>query len=156
MFLVRIGYPSRAEEVEILKRTTGDATARLLGAHVQCAKRARSQLQDLVRQVPVADQVYERTVELVHATRPGGDRSREVPDATGWLRWGAGPRAGQMLILGGKARALLHGRFHVSTDDICALAHPVLRHRLVTSFAAQAQGLGADVIIDRLVTHFGS
>ncbi len=150
MFLVRLGYPSHDEEVEILKRTTGDhrpVLNRLFNA------RELARLQDLVRQVPVADQVYERTVELVHATRPGGDRSREVPDATGWLRWGAGPRAGQMLILGGKARALLHGRFHVSTDDICALAHPVMRHRLVTSFAAQAQGLGADTIIDRLVAH---
>ncbi len=153
MFLVRMGYPTRTEEIEILRRTTGDhrpVLTRLFTA------RELVQLQDLVRQVPVADQIFERTVDLVHATRPGGDRRQEVPDATSWMRWGAGPRAGQMLILGGKARALLHGRFHVSNDDICALARPVLRHRLVTSFAAQAQGLAADTIIDRLVAHLRS
>jgi MoxR-like ATPase len=107
--------------------------------------------------VPVADQVYQRVVDLVHSTRPaaaGADKAHEVPDATKWLQWGAGPRAGQMLILGGKARALLHGRFHVTSEDVAALAKPVLRHRLVASFAAQAQGLTTDVIIDRLVAHF--
>ena len=109
------------------------------------------QLQDVVRQVPVADHVYEYVVNLVHATRPG---FIDVPDATKWLQWGAGPRAGQQLILGGKARALLHGRFHVTTEDIMALAKPVLRHRVVCSFAAQANGLSSDIIIDRLIQHF--
>ncbi|HTM21120.1 MAG TPA: AAA family ATPase, partial [Kofleriaceae bacterium] len=107
MFLVRLGYPSKSEEAEILRRTTGDARPAL--ARVFSAKEI-VKLQDVVRQVPVADQVYQRVVDLVHATRPaaaGGDKAHEVPDATKWLQWGAGPRAGQMLILGGKARALL-------------------------------------------------
>jgi len=156
MFLVRVGYPTKAEEIEILKRTTGDHKPSLV--RIFSAKEL-VQLQDLVRQVPVADQVYQRVVDLVHATRPapsGSDRGHEVPDATKWLQWGAGPRAGQMLILGAKARALLMGRFHVTSEDIAVLAKPVLRHRLVTSFAAQAQGLTTDIIIDRLVTHFGT
>ncbi len=148
MFLVKVGYPNKAQETEILKRTTGGATQVL--NRVFTAKEI-VQLQDVVRQVPVADQVYTYVVDLVHATRPGG--GADVEDATKWLQWGAGPRAGQMLILGGKARALLHGRFHVTTDDIAALAKPVLRHRVVPSFAAQAQGLGSDVIVDRLIAH---
>jgi len=156
MFLVRVGYPTKSEEIEILKRTTGDHKPSLV--RIFSAKEL-VQLQDLVRQVPVADQVYQRVVDLVHATRvapSGGDRAHEVPEASKWLQWGAGPRAGQMLILGAKARALLMGRFHVTSEDIAVLAKPVLRHRLVTSFAAQAQGLTTDIIIDRLVTHFGS
>ena len=103
--------------------------------------------------MPVADHVYQHVVSLVHSTRPG---VRDVPDATKWLQWGAGPRAGQQLILGGKARALLHGRYHVSTDDIAALAKPVLRHRIICNFAAQAIGLSTDVIIERVLDHLKS
>ena len=147
MFMVKVGYPSQAEEIEILKRTTSD--------HVPEVKSLFSaeeilQLQKVVRRVPVADHVYEYAVNLVHSSRAGG---REVPDATQWLQWGAGPRAGQMLILGGKARALLHGRYHVTTEDIAALAKPVLRHRLICNFAAQAGGLTTDKVIERLVEH---
>ena len=146
MFMVRVGYPDKQEEMEILKRTTG-------GGRVDLKRifkaREISQLQELVRQVPVPDQVFEYAVDLVHATRPGiGD----VDDATNWLQWGAGPRAGQQLVLGGKARALLHGRFHVATEDIDALAKPVLRHRVVCSFAGQAEGLTPDIVVDRIVT----
>jgi MoxR-like ATPase len=78
---------------------------------------------------------------------------RDVPDATKWLQWGASPRAGQQLILGGKARALLRGRYHVTTADIAALAKPVLRHRIICNFAAQAGGLTADLLVERLLTH---
>ncbi len=148
MFMVKVGYPSKSEEIEILRRTTGGAKTRL---NRMFTGRELMQLQDVVRQVPVADHVYEYVVNLVHATRPG---FIDVPDATKWLQWGAGPRAGQQLILGGKARALLHGRFHVTTEDIMALAKPVLRHRVVCSFAAQANGLSSDIIIDRLIQHF--
>ena len=148
MFLVKVGYPDRAEEIEILRRTTG--TEKPLLKRMFTAREI-SQLQDIVRQVPVPDQVFEHVVGLVHATRPGKDTG--VPDATKWLQWGAGPRAGQMLVVGGKARALLHGRFHVTTEDIDALATPVLRHRVVLSFAAQAEGLTADTIIGRLIAH---
>ena len=103
-----------------------------------------------MRRVPVADHVFDFVVALVNATRPG---VKEVPDLTRWIQWGAGPRAGQQLILGGKARALLHGRFHVTTDDVLALAKPVLRHRIIGNFAAQAAGLSTDGIIDRLLAH---
>jgi MoxR-like ATPase len=149
MFMVKVGYPSQAEEIEILRRTTGGGAVtlnRLFKAREIVA------LQDLVRQVPVSDHVFEYVVKLVHATRPG---QLDVPDASKWLQWGAGPRAGQQLVLGAKARALLHGRFHATTADITALAKPVLRHRLVPTFAAQAAGLSNDVLIERLVSHVG-
>jgi MoxR-like ATPase len=147
MFMVKIGYPGRDDEIEILKRTTGDHTP-----EVQPLFSAEEilELQKAVRRVPIADHVYNYVINLVHSTRPG---VADVPDATRWLQWGAGPRAGQMLILGGKARALLHGRYHVTTEDIAALAKPVLRHRIICNFAAQAGGLNSDIIIDRLIEH---
>jgi len=147
MFMVKISYPPRADEIEILKRTTGDHSPQ-----VQPLFSADEilQLQKAVRRVPIADHVYEYVVSLVNSTRPG---VCDVPDATRWLQWGAGPRAGQQLILGGKARALLRGRYHVSTEDIAALAKPVLRHRIICNFAAQAAGLNTDVIVERLVDH---
>ncbi len=147
MFMIKVGYPTFTEEIEILRRTTGGhkATLNRLFKGAEIVK-----LQELVRQVPVADHVYDYTVSLVHSTRPG---YLDVDDATKWFQWGAGPRAGQQLILGGKARALLHGRFHVTTEDIDELAKPVLRHRVVPSFAAQASGLNSDKIIDRLLDY---
>ena len=97
----------------------------------------------------VPDHVYSFATRLVRRTRPQGG---SAPD---WLKplvsWGAGPRAGQYLVLGAKARALLEGRFHVTTDDIKAVAHPVLRHRLVTTFAAQSEGMTPDRVIDQLL-----
>ncbi len=147
MFMVKIGYPARAEEIEILKRTTGDHAPQI---EPLFSAEEILQLQKAVRRVPIPEHVYDYVVSLVHSTRPGiGD----VPEATRWLQWGAGPRAGQQLILGGKARALLHGRYHVTTQDIAALAKPVLRHRVICNFAAQAGGLNTDIIIDRLVEH---
>lgn len=150
MFLVQVRYPDHAQEVEILRRTTGTArpTLKRLFRPDEIL-----QLQDLVREVPVADHVFEYAVNLVHATRPG---VLDVPDATKWLEWGAGPRAGQNLILGAKARALFHGRFHVTTADVAALAGPVLRHRIICSFSAQAHGIDTDTVIERIVAHFGT
>ncbi len=147
MFMVKVGYPTQDEEIEILRRTTGDQKVPV--SQVFSAAEIL-QLQRLVRQVPVADHVFEFAVKLVRATRPG---PQETPEVTKWLQWGAGPRAGQQLILGGKARALLHGRFHVTTEDLVALAKPVLRHRLICNFAAQAAGLTPDLIVERLVQH---
>jgi len=147
MFMVKIGYPTRSDEIEILKRTTGDHNPEVTPLF---SAEEILELQKAVRRVPIADHVYDYVVNLVQSTRPG---IAEVPDATKWLQWGAGPRAGQMLILGGKARALLHGRYHVTTEDIAALAKPVLRHRIICNFAAQAGGLNGDVIIDRLLAH---
>jgi MoxR-like ATPase len=147
MFMVKVAYPNKMEEVEILRRTTSDEHPALMPVFDAAEI---LQLQHVVRQVPVADHVYDYAVDLVHSTRPG---VLDVPEATRWLQWGAGPRAGQMLILGGKARALLHGRYHVTTEDIEALAHPVLRHRIICNFAAQAAGHTPDGIIDRLLAY---
>src|SRR5579872_4493382 len=134
------------QEIEIMKRTTSthkpQLTAQLTGAQIL-------QLQEVVRQVVVADHVFAYAADLVRATRPR-DKSapKFVPEM---VAWGAGPRASQYLILGGKARALLNGRLHVTTDDIRAVAFPVLRHRLVTTFHADAEGVTTDDIIKKLI-----
>jgi MoxR-like ATPase len=146
MFNIIVGYPNRGEELEIMKRTTStlksELQAFLHGEQIL-------KLQDIVRQVVVADHVFDYACDLVRATRP---REPNVPKFIPELvAWGAGPRASQYLILGGKARAILHGRLHVTTDDIKAVAHPVLRHRLVTTFNADAEGITTDQIIDRLL-----
>ena len=146
MFMLRVAYPDRDQEMEILRRTTGNAVAEL---HPVFSAADLRRLQEVVRQVPVPEPVIAYTVDLVHSTRPGG--GAEVEDATRHLQWGAGPRAGQMLILGAKARALLRGRYHVATEDIDALAPDVLRHRIIPTFSAQAEGLDSDRIIARLV-----
>jgi MoxR-like ATPase len=146
MFNIIVGYPKRDEELEIMKRTT--ALARTELEPMLTADRIL-QLQDVVRQVVVADHVFEYACDLVRATRPKGN---EVPKFVPELvAWGAGPRASQYLILGGKARAILHGRLHVTTDDIRAVAYPVLRHRIVTTFNADAEGVTTDEIIARLI-----
>ena len=106
-------------------------------------------LQSLVRRVPVTDHVIQYTLALVRQTRvsePGAPRF--IQD---WLSWGAGPRAVQYLILGGKARALLYGRAHVQTDDIQALCYPVLRHRILTNFTAASEGVTSDTVIKKLI-----
>jgi len=148
MFLIQVGYPNAKEEIEILRRTTSNQRVLL---HKLFNAQELIRLQDLVRDVPVADHVFEFAVNIVQATRP---TIGNVNNATEWLQWGAGPRAGQNLILGAKARALLHGRFHAAVSDVAALAAPVLRHRIICSFAAQAQGITPDMIIERIVRHF--
>ncbi|MFW5846027.1 MAG: AAA family ATPase, partial [Planctomycetota bacterium] len=149
MFMIVVGYPTREQEKDILKRTTGAAHVGL--RRIFSGEELRH-LQDLVRRVPVPEQVYDHVVDLVGGTRPG---QAEVPDVTEWIEWGAGPRAGQMLILGAKARALLHGRFHVARADVDALALPVLRHRLVVGFAGQAEGIDSATLVRRLLAHAG-
>jgi MoxR-like ATPase len=146
MFNIVVGYPSRAEELDIMKRTTSTVKPELRpmlnGDQIL-------ELQDVVRQVVVADHVFAYAADLVRATRPRETGAPKfVPDL---LAWGAGPRASQYLILGGKARAILHGRLHVTTDDIRAVALPVLRHRLVTTFNADAEGVTTDNIVKRLI-----
>jgi MoxR-like ATPase len=146
MFKVFVKYPSFNEEMEIARRTTAlvqdDATAVLTGDQIV-------ELQNLVRKVPVADEVIKYTLALVRQTRisePG------VPKfVKEWLSWGAGPRAVQNLILGGKARALLYGRENVSHEDVIALALPVMRHRILANFTAASEGVTTDVVIDKLV-----
>jgi MoxR-like ATPase len=146
MFNIIVGYPSRAEELDIMKRTTSsyytEIQAILDGDQIQ-------RLQDVVRQVVVADHVFEYAADLVRATRPRDPGvPKFIPDL---VSWGAGPRASQYMILGGKARAILHGRLHVTTEDVKEVAYPVLRHRLVTTFNADAEGITTDDIIDRLL-----
>jgi MoxR-like ATPase len=146
MFNVVVRYPTAAEELRILKQTTGnekpELTPILTGRQIQA-------LQEVVRRVPCAEYIYVYARDLVRATRPGES------EAPGFVKelvsWGAGPRAGQFLILGARAYALLQGRFHVTTDDVKAIARPVLRHRIMTNFAAASQGVTPDEVIDKLL-----
>jgi MoxR-like ATPase len=146
MFNIVVGYPTRAEELAIMQRTTSSQRPNLepvLGGE-QILK-----LQEVVRQVVVADHVFSYAADLVRASRPQDPTAPKfIPEL---VSWGAGPRASQYLILGGKARAIIHGRLHVTTDDIKAVAYPVLRHRLVTTFNADAEGVTTDDIISRLI-----
>jgi MoxR-like ATPase len=146
MFKVFVKYPSFKEEFEIARRTTAlvsdEISPVLSGENIL-------QLQRLVRRVPVTDHVIQYTLALVRQTRvsePGIPKF--IKD---WLAWGAGPRAVQNLILGGKARALLYGRTHVQTDDIQALAYPVLRHRILNNFTAASEGITTDYVIERMI-----
>jgi MoxR-like ATPase len=147
MFKIYVEYPSFDEEFEVARRTTGTMNERVeavLGAD-QILR-----LQQLVRQVPVSDHVVRYALSLVRQTRVGNDG---VPDFVNDLvGWGAGPRAVQFLILGGKARALLEGRFHVQVEDIQTLAKPVLRHRMVVNFAAESDGVTSDDVIERIIS----
>jgi len=147
MFNVVVKYPPAAEELRILKQTTGgeepELKAALTGAQILA-------LQEVVRKVPVAEHVFVYARDLVRATRP--DDSAAPDFVKKFISWGAGPRAGQYLIVGAKARAILEGRFHVTSDDVKAVAHPVLRHRIVTNFQANSEGIGPDDVIDKLLT----
>jgi MoxR-like ATPase len=146
MFKVYVEYPNFDEEFEVARRTTGaqpDEVKPVLGAEEIL------RLQQLVRQVPVSDHVVRYALSLVRQTRVGNEG---VPDFVDDLvSWGAGPRAVQFLILGGKARALLEGRFHVQVEDIQTLAKPVLRHRMVVNFAAESDGVTSDNVVDRIL-----
>ncbi len=146
MFKVLVDYPTFDEELEVARRTTSrakfDVTPVLGGKEIL-------ELQDLVRSVPVSDHVIRYALALVRQTRVGTDG---VPDFVNeQIGWGAGPRAVQFLILGGKARALLRGRTHVSVEDIQALATSVLRHRMVVTFAAESDGITTDDVVRKLI-----
>jgi MoxR-like ATPase len=147
MFLIEVDYPSEEEEVMIARTTTGDTLPPL--DHVLSAAEI-IEFQHLVRRVPVPDHIYQFATRLVRRTRPQG---ATAPD---WLKplvaWGAGPRAVQYLILGAKARAALTGGYMVRLEDIAAVAAPVLTHRVLTTFAAQAEGIDARRICERLVS----
>src|SRR5438270_5538287 len=138
-------YPSEEEEVLIARTTTGDELPTL--SHVLNAEQIIEH-QHLVRRVPVPDHIYSFAARLVRKTRPKG------ATAPAWLKplvaWGAGPRAVQYLVLGAKARAALHGSYMVRLEDIEQVAEPVLTHRLITTFAAQAEGIDAKQIVRRL------
>jgi MoxR-like ATPase len=146
MFNINVGYPSEEEEFQIVRLTTAGRKIEL--QHVLTGEEIIS-LQEIVRKVPVADHVIRYALQFSRLTRvtEGG-----VPDfVRDFVGWGAGPRASQYLILAGKARALLKGRYHVSTEDIRQVAIPVLRHRIVTNFNAEAEGMKSDTIVKKLM-----
>jgi len=147
MLNVVIGYPTAAEERAILSQTTtGEERAASPVADGASIERARL----LVREVVAADNVVDYAARLVRATRPLS--AGESPDfVRQWVRWGAGPRAGQALLLAGKARAVMHGRPAVSLEDVRAAAAPVLRHRVLVNFEAEADGIDAEAIVGRLL-----
>jgi MoxR-like ATPase len=146
MFMVLVNYPSRQEELEVLRRTTGTAQGQV--ERVIDAARI-VQLQEIVRRVPVGDHVYHFALDIIRATRPNEPGASDF--VRHWLSWGAGPRAGQYLILGGKARALMQGRLFVTIEDIEAVAHPVLRHRIIPNFTAEAEGISVEQIINKIL-----
>jgi MoxR-like ATPase len=147
MFMIGVDYPSRDEEIAIAKSTTGTRLPEL--SHILDGPRVLA-FQDLVRRVPVPEHLYALAVDLVRRTRP---RTSDAPE---WLKplvgWGAGPRAVQYLILGAKARAALLGSYVVRREDITAVAGPVLRHRVMTTFTAESEGITSLNVTDRLLT----
>jgi MoxR-like ATPase len=146
MFMVKVGYPKLEEERQIVKTTTSET-----GQELQAVLTAADivMVQKVVRKVPVSDHIVDYAVNLVRATRPHEKGTPEFID--NWLTWGAGPRAAQYLVLGAKARAVTRGRLNVSAEDIRQMAKPVLRHRLITNFNADAEGVDADTIVEKLI-----
>jgi MoxR-like ATPase len=146
LFDVRIGYPGEDEEVAILRATTGLDDAPI-DAVLDAAEALA--LQRLVRSVEAAEPALQYAASLVRATRPDGAAAPDLVKK--YVRWGAGPRAGQALILGAKAHALLDGRFAVAPEDLRRVAAPVLRHRVLPNFAAEAEGISAEQVIETLL-----
>ena len=146
MFNIYVDYPKAEEEIEIVLSTTSALEPQLdiimSGADIL-------RLQEIIRKVPAAEHVVRYAVELVRSTRPNDGT---CPDSIkSWISWGAGPRASQYLVLGAKARAVMYGRYHISCEDIRAVSKPVLRHRILTSFNAEADGIDSLHIIDELL-----
>lgn len=146
MFNINLDYPSFDSELQIVKNTTSDLKHRienvLHGDDIMA-------YQHLVRRVPVVDNVIDYAVRLVHKTRP--NTSMGSPQATQYLEWGAGPRASQHLIVGAKCNALLNGKYSPDIEDVQAVAYPILRHRIVRNFKAEAEGITVDSIIKNLL-----
>ena len=148
LFDIRVGYPDEAEEIAILRATTGrrgEPIVPVFGAEEAIA------LQRLVRELPCSELVLKYAAQLVRASRPSESSAPSI--VRQYVRWGAGPRAGQALILGAKAAALLAGRAAVSPSDIRRVALPVLRHRILPNFAAEADGVSAEPIVETLLAH---
>jgi MoxR-like ATPase len=146
MFMVTIEYPKAEEEFEIMKLTASafDSKLESVLAGTEIVK-----LQDIVRRVPVSDHVLKYAAAITRSTRVGPTAQHQfIKD---WVQWGAGPRASMYLVLTAKAHAVLNGRYYVTVDDIKAVAHPVLRHRVLVNFSAEAEGVNSDKIIDKLL-----
>jgi len=148
MFEIRIDYPAKDEEVQIVRETTA---LRDIGLRPVLTAAQVLEIQKVVRKIPVSEAVIRYAVDLVSATRP---KAPEAPDFVKlWVRWGAGPRASQFLILAAKARAAIRGNFAASTSDVEAVAQLVMRHRIVTNFHAESEGVTADEIVKKLLAH---
>jgi MoxR-like ATPase len=145
LLLVKIGYPTEQEEFEVLNRTTG-----IKKADVKAVITAEEilQAQSLVRQVNISDDLVKYVSQFIRATRPDTTTVNYIKE---WVRWGAGPRAGQALILTAKARALLKGRYSVIMEDLHAMAPPVLRHRILLNFKAEAENITSDMVTAELI-----
>ncbi len=145
LFYIRIGYPNETDETNILKNTTGVKKETLQQV---ISGEDILRLQYLVREIPISDDLIRFVSKVVRATRPETTTNNYVKD---WVNWGAGPRAGQAMILTAKARALLQGRLAVTLDDINHVALPVLRHRIIVNFRAEAEGINADSVTEQLL-----
>jgi MoxR-like ATPase len=145
MFNIFLDYPSYQQEVDIVKNTTADDVLKV--SKVLTAEEIVS-FQHLVRRVPIADNVVEYAVKLSQATRPGPNGSALANE---FLEWGAGPRASQYLVLGAKCNALINGKYSPDIEDVQAVARPVLRHRIVRNFKAEAEGMTVDSLIGKLI-----
>lgn len=145
MFSINITYPSKEEEIEIVKSTTSGQEVHL---DTIISRETIQNFQMLIRHVPVADNVVEFAVNLVASTRPSNDG---IPFINDWLEWGAGPRASQYLILGAKAKAVLEARPTPDISDVVTMVKPVLRHRIITNFNAEADGIKTDDVLERLI-----
>ena len=145
LLYIKIGYPTENEEIHILKNTTGNKKAKI---NPVLSGREIVRLQELVREVPISDELVGYVSRVVRATRPETSGNAYVKD---WVSWGAGPRAGQAMILTAKARALAQGRLSVTLKDLEAMAFPVLRHRVIVNFRAEAEGITADDVTRELL-----
>jgi len=148
MFCIRVFYPSRAEEIEIVKGTTTNYVPNL---KVVMAAKQLIKLQEIVRGVPISDDVVDYSVRLARETRPEDGSGTKLKEVETYISYGGSPRASQYLILGAKARALLSGRYHVDFEDVRAMAKPVLRHRMVLNFRSRADGISSDQIIEKVL-----
>ena len=157
MFNTYVDYPEEEEEFDIVRRTTTDITVTVTPA---LSGERILELQKIVRRVPVADHVVRYAMKLVRLTRPRSSAAAKRDDVPQFIHdyvsWGAGPRASQFLVLGAKARAVLHGRFCAGIEDVRAVALPVLRHRIVTNFNAEAEGIKPEDLVERLLDALGN
>ncbi|MEP0986307.1 MoxR family ATPase [Ekhidna sp.] len=146
MFMIKLNYPGYEDEIEVIKRTTSEEISKVSEV---ISKSQILKYQQLVRKVPVADNVFEYAVNLVAKSRPHGEKADAISNE--YLEWGAGPRAGQFLVLAAKCNALINGKYSPDIEDIKEVATPVLRHRIVRNFKAEAEGISEEKIISDLL-----
>jgi MoxR-like ATPase len=146
MFNINLDYPSYSEEVDVVKSTTTDNSVEI---NKILDGKEISSFQHLIRRIPIADNVLEYAVNLAAKSRPNTDRATDM--VNNYISWGAGPRASQFLVLGAKAHAAINGKYSPDIEDVKAIALPILRHRVVVNYKAQAEGIGIEDVIDQLL-----